>query len=752
MTTRKKATSSKLPQWLMLLLVFVTIQLWTSELLYVDIRPLPSHPLVIHQDPVSPSWAALEDVQESEVPGEKVFTLPTQEGVQLTAGQEAVHPEKWLEKVLPKSDQQPLPSKYKSLNGMIISQVSQIDPTTVAQQRLPASKFEAIQPQVTVTAQRLKPMVIGPQGSIDIAATVPAEETSFEQRARQLVQQEIERREVENKGPKVRKVPIAGGGHIIVASAEPQKGSAAASAPPQPSGHQAAAPKAPPSAIASPTVSLIEQSVDDRERPYLLSGNFSIAGGLAYVVGAMRFELHHVQYGVAVAEGVLWENQAKFEITVKELKGTLVLQLVDMDGNVLGKSELRLQSLSLPPENQQQIAEINLKLKPIPVGATAEVISAYSMGNQANMPVAKAEVEIDGLNRFYKSNADGAVDDPDVLPGSSFILRAKHKSYWGSLAVGLSGQRRTLQLFPEKMVEALLGLVAKNDQEHEELRKKGIVWGRIVQDGEPVAGAIVELAGEADASPIYLNDIYLPDKNMEGTGRNGLFAFVGVSSGIQSVRAIVNGAFYPAKVIPVEGHHVSHLELEVGQSTVATIKVTSAPLRNQAHSATFRIMGTDVEYRIDGEAGIQWPKGSGLMLLEADGGEGMDVIRMSLERGANEIAVPMIPSKWLQQLAIEKRINLEGQKGVVVGFVNNKNFQVFLDEKQPYGHENIIYFDKNGEIVRQDHGPAGGGFVLFNIPKGFRSINIVANGSDRILSRAVIAESAVTNVIPEVSL
>ena len=140
------------------------------------------------------------------------------------------------------------------------------------------------------------------------------------------------------------------------------------------------------------------------------------------------------------------------------------------------------------------------------------------------------------------------------------------------------------------------------------------------------------------------------------------------------------------------------------------------------------------------------------MLLEAEGGEEMDVIRMSLDRGVTEVKVPMIPSGWLQKLAIDKRVNLEGQKGVVVGFVNGRDFEVYLDDKEVYGLENIVYFDKEGNIVRDRKGVAGGGFVMFNTPTGFKSVNIVPQGSDKVLTRTIITESAVTNVIPEISL
>ncbi|MBK8202369.1 MAG: hypothetical protein IPK68_08695 [Bdellovibrionales bacterium] len=75
-----------------------------------------------------------------------------------------------------------------------------------------------------------------------------------------------------------------------------------------------------------------------------------------------------------------------------------------------------------------------------------------------------------------------------------------------------------------------------------------------------------------------------------------------------------------------------------------------------------------------------------------------------------------------------------------------------VDDKEPYLAENTVYFDRDGQILREGRGKAGGGFALFNLPTGFRSVVIVPSGSDRVLSRIVVAEPAVTNLIPEITL
>jgi hypothetical protein len=719
--------------------------------------------MVIRQALASPSWAALEDVQ-SQQPGAITTTeMPRAKGEALVAGKETLAPRLWasppplpaekIESPKPTAPEQ----KYPTLTGMVISQSEPSAPTPppVAFQRVTATVNSNQEPQPEAFVTSRGAVVRVDEIASLAAATLEedAAETDFETRAQELVKQELQRREQEKGQPRQRVLPTSGGGAIVVASA-------ASPEPPASAPGASATPAAPPSVQRPPMgaddsgVSLIEKSLVPQPvaANYILSGSFRIADGLAYLAGAMRFELVHLQFGVPVARGTLWEDQARFEIVIPELKGRLILQLVDSEQNILGASEIVLQNLPKPAANQQTIGGLEMKLRPTPLGATAEVLSAYSMGSPSNIPVPHAEVEIGGVTRRLEANLDGEIGDPDLLPGSDFLFRAKRKTFWGSLAFGLSGQKSTINLFPDKMIESLLGLVAHSEGEQRELRQKGIIWGRVVQGGEPIEGAVVELAGDYGVSPIYLNEMYLPDPNMEGTGRNGIFAFVGVAEGIQSVRAQINGIYYPARVMPIEQHHVSHLELEVGDTATTSIRVTMAPQRQQPRQAVFRILGTEREYHINGEGQVHWPRGNGLMLLEADGGEEMDLVRISLDRSSEEVTVPMIPSDWLQQLAAERRINLEGHKGVIVGFVKGKNFEVVLDDKESYNLQNIVYFDQNGHLTRGGFGVSGGGFVMFNATPGFRSVNIIPLGSDKVLGRTVISEAAITNVIPEVSL
>lgn len=752
-------------------MLVLCIQLWSQNLSHVDFRSMPNSSLVIGQAKISPAWAAFEDSRSSWVQTEDNFSVPKEKGILVSSGKGTFTYEQLsvgINRRSRSSKEKRTPSLPRDpqitlLNGIVISQ----KPVLIDSDSTPRVHISKLDLDSS-------PMLKIPEGGAsgdsfltsighEYLSPVPAYEemSDLQKKAQQLVSGELKRREEENQHPRL--VPTESGGAILVAKPSDSDNGKPTSShwmspgdrPGQDLARQSLRSDRVENDLGGPVLAaaaLMTPDLTERSQTFVLSGGFNISGGLAYVAGAMRFELVHYLYDAPVARGVIWENEAKFEIAVKELKGELSLRLVDHEGQILGIGTLQLHSLSLPPTNQIKISNIHIPVIPAPLGAKIEIVSAYSIGTDAQIPLSKAKVEIQGLNRSYKSDRRGLVEDSDFLPGSNFLLRARLKNFWGSLMVGASGGSQRIHLFPEKMVDALIGLLAKNEFDRRDFLEKAIVWGRVVREGQPVAGAVVEFAGDAEVAPVYFNSIYIPDSNLNGTSSNGLFAFVGIDSGIQSVRARIGGVPHPARIFLSEGKHVSIVELETGAPVSSLIKVTSAPERTRSVSAAFSVMGTETEQRVENETILTLPRSNDLTLVEADGGEGTEKVRLNIDGSRAGISVPMIPSRWLDDLATKKRINLEGGKGVVVGFVNNKDFEVFIDDKEPYLAENTVYFDRDGQILREGRGKAGGGFALFNLPTGFRSVVIVPSGSDRVLSRIVVAEPAVTNVIPEIAL
>ncbi|MCB0361157.1 MAG: carboxypeptidase regulatory-like domain-containing protein, partial [Bdellovibrionales bacterium] len=538
--------------------VLVFILSWSCKTAMVDFRGFTGSGLVIEQTKISPAWAAYEDSQsqwQSEFTSEKVNE---EWGESLVSGIGPYTPEEmdgWRygsSSLDGKRGESQIPDVYREgrLKGMVISQIAPGDTNG--------------NPQGTLVAQ-VSPTSL-PQ--VDLAGLQTEGELSFEERAQQLVAAELERRrKSENiryiEGTRGEALKVVGSNRVnrdqglFSSWVAPEESVSPSDGRKTFSPSQNLAKGTPHTKPGTSVQGNLDLEIEDRSIPFVLSGSFGITGGLAYVEGSMRFELIQYLFDVPLARGVIWENDARFEIAVKELRGDLELRLVDTDGRVLGSGRLQLHQLNVSPRNEMKIEDLEIILAPAPLGARIEVVSAYSIGTHSSLPVAKAKVEIQGLNRSYRTDEEGLVSDPDFLPGSNFILKVEKKDFWGSLVFGLSGETLRVPLFPNKMVSALLSLIARNDFEENEFREGSIVWGKVTQDGLPLEGAVVELAGPEELTPSYFNIAYLPDVSLKSTGTNGLFVFVGVNPGIQSVRVRLGEKVFPAKIIPTEKGFVS---------------------------------------------------------------------------------------------------------------------------------------------------------------------------------------------------
>lgn len=481
-------------------------------------------------------------------------------------------------------------------------------------------------------------------------------------------------------------------------------------------------------------------------RPMTLNGQLEITGGLAFTSDTY-ISLSRVSGGVQKEEGKIWVRDGSFEIWIKEPSGYLVAELRAKSGELLGRGEYDLFKMPQPKDHQAQVSQVRIQIEPAVTGIEVDAISAHSFGYN-RIEVEDAEVHIDALNETLVKDERGRFIDQDILPTSSYILRGQAKNHWGSLAIGLSETTYDVRLFPNSTMEALLNLA----QEQLGLpvmatQNQGVIWGRVTKNGQPVRGATVELAGGYSTEPIYFNALYLPDRSLKQTSSNGLFAYVLVPPGIHSVRAQHQGRYFPARVLPTQSRHVSYTSLEMNEMRTANIKIYDALDPSRKLPAVIDVMGLETQYEIEGEANIQYSSGSGLMMIEASSSERYEPIRIQVSRHTKQFNFPMVRKDWLASLVTTRRINLSPDRGTIIGFVEGNNYKVFLDKGVQVRPENVVYFDAEGRVLTSKTGVAGGGFAIFNVPPGYRSVHVVPENSRKLMSRVLVAESEVVNVL-----
>lgn len=479
------------------------------------------------------------------------------------------------------------------------------------------------------------------------------------------------------------------------------------------------------------------------DRPLFLNGQVEMTGGLAFVGPETHVEVKRLYNGVVQERGRVWISEGRFEIRVKRPVGYLVAELITREGRVLGRGEMNLVHLTEVPMKGARVDDIRLALRPTADGAAFRTVSGYSHGQQ-EIPVADSRVEIQNYMEPQKVNDEGIVADSTLDRDSTFVARAVAPKHWASVVVGQANHPQNIRLFSNTLVEALIGLDL-DGMDRKEAYQQSIVWGQISRDGQPVEGATVEMAGAY--TPIYFNEMYLPDKSMKKSGPNGLFAFLKVKAGVQALRVKSGSRMYPAQVFPTEMKHVSYVELQLRDKMVSQFRIFDVLDLNKQVSAHVRMVGTDEMLPVSGHQLVEYAMAADPFMVEAEAGPEYEISRTTLTGQPHLVQVPLIRREWLAKIYNDTGAITNPTRGLVAGFIDDQDYEIEMTGYPPGENMQIVYFDGEGRLTNAKTGSAGGGFLIFNAPPGLQTVYVHPTQSRETYSQVVVAEPRYVHVM-----
>jgi hypothetical protein len=479
----------------------------------------------------------------------------------------------------------------------------------------------------------------------------------------------------------------------------------------------------------------------------VISGQFEFVGGLALTNTADRVVVYRENEEQPYESAAVWMREGRYEIFVEETVGVLVAELRTPHGDVMGRGEIDLSTIAPVKANQYRLNGVNIKMTPVNQGVSGQIVSAYSY-DQKTFPVAGAKIGFKELPLEERSHDDGRFEETALLEGSSVIVNVTRAGNWGTLAVAGSGANNRIVMYPDKMMRAFFDLTGVRDRAT--VVNAAVIWGRITQNGRPIAGARAELMTTSEEiRPVYFNAMMIPDPSLSATSENGLYAFYPVNPGAHAIRAISpNGEVGEPRLFPAEAANVSHVEIETATMHQARIKVFDAFRTDWPLAAIMSQLGNKSKTRITEAGLLRFAGGPGIMVLDANGGRGYERMRLTLTRDKRLIYVPMVQSAWMERMKGAVRANVIPHTGSVVGFIQGKEgYQVVMDDRGLVPESQIVYFDGRGELIDAKSGVPGGGFILFNIPEGFRTVTVQPHRSDRAFATTVLVDPKATNII-----
>jgi hypothetical protein len=484
----------------------------------------------------------------------------------------------------------------------------------------------------------------------------------------------------------------------------------------------------------------------------VISGPVEFAGGIAITNSNDRVVIYRENDEEKMEPAQVWLRDAKYEIFVDQPVGRLVGELRSASGDLLGRGTFNLSTLPRLASNQYRIDKVALTIGPIPHGIIGNVATA-PLASEANpkarvLPVKNAHVQLGQLPFDTVTKKDGTFKDDNLTEGSLVILHADRPGHWGSLGYSVAGWPTELPMFTDATVRAIMAAATGSD--HENTRNTAIVWGRVTRSGLPVAGAKVDLM-TSEARAVYFNENLLPDPALKTTSANGLYAFFPLEPGAHAVQAAEGHSITEPSLFPADQQTTTQVNLELSVTRSAKIRVYDAfktdwPLSAEVITAG-RKRGAFVPK--SGETKVTFTGGNGVMFLDADAGSSYERVRVTALKSQTKIDFPMVQTLWISRIEGALRVNHDVRSGTVVGFIRGTSaYQVSLESGSLGPNTRIVYFDGHGEITGRSYGEAGGGFMILNVPQGFRTVLIQPAGANaKALATAVLIEDRVTNVI-----
>jgi hypothetical protein len=283
------------------------------------------------------------------------------------------------------------------------------------------------------------------------------------------------------------------------------------------------------------------------------------------------------------------------------------------------------------------------------------------------------------------------------------------------------------------------------------MERTGIVWGRVTRSGQPVSGAKVEVLTTGIGEPVYFNNLMLPDKKLTETSANGLFAMPSVARGVHAVQVHLGRKMSDPVFLSAENGTVASLDLDV---------MKASEIQGRAFEAFKPDLPVRVEVRPAGHIKkrkmvIENEEGSPIRLahlgmpavLDIDGGFEYVSTRTIQNPETRHLQLPMVQRTWYDRITGALRYNPAPQTGNIIGFIQGNRFRVTMDADALTANSRVVYFDSRGEVTSDKYGEPGGGFILYGVRDGIRTVVIESDGhgpaADRIFAATVLVEDGI---------
>ncbi len=470
------------------------------------------------------------------------------------------------------------------------------------------------------------------------------------------------------------------------------------------------------------------QFPQNKSQAATIRGNFELSEGVGITDHVVS--LRRVFEGQSFELGEVDLKAGMYQILVGSFEGELVAEIKDQTGIVIGEDHQKILGLkrsglffSGPLLKVGQPLTIGMNVRNVDDRKIAEndfSASLYS-GNYSLKKTTDAYPNVARL-----SSTVGLITDHSGKNATTLSFRTVKDS------------SETI-LFSQKWANGLKSYLSEKLQ-IQYLPNSGFIIGRILQNGKPIAGAQVVIENQPGIEPYYLDQFLIPQTDQAITGANGFFVIPSLNSGHYQISAFIKDRHIGSQLYFVDENIVSYQEI------LSTTKIQSIIVRafdafsGQEMDADLLLPGIEDLFTVtDGFGRYRTSTAEGLqeiLVRPHSGGYAPFVYLQNSKK--DHLHLPLIQDEFLDHIRLQKQIPTLPDTSVFIAFAPSGNFDLHLTAEN-FDQRQIVYFDSMGAIAPT--AISGGGFIIYNFPKGLQEIILQDKNTDRTFSQVVFAES-----------
>ncbi len=477
---------------------------------------------------------------------------------------------------------------------------------------------------------------------------------------------------------------------------------------------------------------VLKKAVVVNHTPKTIAGNIFLKDGGDFFGDGFYYYMNRSLDGRIYESGVVNGDQNAFKMEISEVKGVLSVELRSEQGDVLAYGEEILSGRGKDLQN------LNIQIFPSQNLFTGRVLSSSESIGGEEQPLLLSEKKIEGVLGVLQVDKKGYFNQEIFEKGSSFIVETKSKNYWSDLNFGVAGR----PLYPRLIRKGVFADFAKTlDPFGEDIEIYSAIVGSITQKGLAQEGIKIILFKNEYQRPIYFNSKGSANSSLVKTSRNGGFIFINIPEGEYLVQAIRGSKVVAQKWYLVREGRISQGQLNIKSNPVLIASAESFPGNKNEENFTLHEIGVDQSFILKSNSEIQVKTLTNPELLS---------LRMEKLKGyadhiyltsvkARKKRFKVVENQWLNRFLNNKRSNANRAMGFVIGFIEQNDFKVVRETTTVLSSESqIFYFDKYGDATQS--GLVGGGFIITDVLKGFKSVVVSIKGKDTFLNKVVMSK------------